>query len=211
MADSEIPVQNVIVDCSQLHAELLDLTTGEVWQTVQPITREAYEAIEPPAKVIKVGIGTGVMDEHYFRRSPGAEEDGPVAEREFAGHNFIHCANPPKGGPESPYGDSPKLMRVDKHHSLIFNAGREVRVLRREDGRDFIQVIKASPEGGSILQGAEAEAEDDAPKFPEGWSVRTEALTTQTTIHLPHPTEAWFFADGESFQGPVETFETSES
>jgi hypothetical protein len=209
MADSKIPVQNVIVDCGQLHAEVFDLATGMVWQTLQSITREEYEAIDPPAKVIKVGIGTGAMDEHYFRRSPGAEQDGPVAEREISGHQFIHCANPPKGGPTSPYGDGPKLMRVDKHHSLIFNAGREVRVLRREDGRDFVQVIEASPGGGGVLQSGEGE--DDAPKFPEGWTVRTERLDSQTTIHLPHPTEAWFFSDGESFQGPVETFDASES
>jgi hypothetical protein len=24
------------------------------------------------------------------------------------------------GGPETPVGDDPKLMRVDKHHSLVF-------------------------------------------------------------------------------------------
>jgi hypothetical protein len=44
--------------------------------------------------------------------------------------------------------------------------------------------------------------------MPEGWCLRTEKLFARTTIHLPHPTEAWFFENGVSFQGPVEVFFT---
>jgi hypothetical protein len=206
MAEPELPAHNVLVDCKELHAELLDLETGTVWQSHRPISREAYQAIDLPAKLIKVGIGAGVMDEHYFRRSPGAEADGPVAEREIAGHLFIHCANPPKGGPETPVGDGPKLLRVDKHHSPIFEAGREVLVLRHADGRDFVQVVTASPGGGGLLQKAEVGTGPSEIQLPEGWLLRTETLAQRTTIHLPNPTEAWFFSNGSSFQGPVDTF-----
>ena len=209
MSDPKLPAHHVIVNCQALHAELLDLETGKVWQSHRPISRDAYKSLEPPGKLIKVGIGTGVMDEHYFRRSPGAEADGPIAACEIADHLFIHCANPPKGGPETPVGDDPKLMRVDKHQSLIFEAGREVLVIRQADGRDFVQVIAASPGGGGLLQ------DEDVPKggsdipLPDGWSLRTEKLAARTTIHLPNPTEAWFFANGSSFQGPVDSFRTS--
>ena len=55
MADPELPAHNVLVDCKELHAELLDLEAGTVWQLHRPISREAYEAIELPAKLIKVG------------------------------------------------------------------------------------------------------------------------------------------------------------
>ncbi len=200
---------NVLVDCQELHAELLDLETKRVWQSHRPISREAYKALELPAKLIKVGIASGVMDEHYFRRSPGAASDGPVGEREIGGHLFIHCANPPQGGPETPIGDDPKLMRVEKHHSLIFEAGHEVQVLQDENGNDFVQVISASPGGEGLFQSSSAVPSPSGLPVPKGWSLRTEPVEARTTIHLPNPTEAWFFANGESYQGPVDTFQTS--
>lgn len=204
MPEPEIPTHNLMVDCHEPHAELLDLETGTVWQSHGPISREAWAALVLPPNLHKVGIGTGVMDAHYFRRSPGAEADGPVAERDVEGHLFIHCANPPKGGPESPVGDDPRLLRVDKHHSLIFEAGAEVDVIRLPDGRDFVQVIAATPQGGGLLQPEAAPPSGHEFRLPEGWVLRTEKLTVRTTIHLPHPTQAWFFDNGASFQGPVE-------
>lgn len=203
LTNETIPDRNLLVDCQAPHAELLDLTTGTVWQSWQSIGYDEWDALELPPKLLKVGIGAGVMDAHYFRRSPGAELDGPVAEREVGGHVFFHCANPPKEGPEAPFGDEPMLMRVDKHHSLIFEAGRDVDVIRLPDGRDYVQVIAASPGGGGIMQSEAAPAE---LPLPEGWLLRTENITSHTTIHLPHPTEAWFFANGASFQGPVDVF-----
>ena len=197
---------NLLVSCQELHGELLDLETGKVWQSHGPIDRETYHALDLPKTIVKVGVGSGVMDEHFFRRSPGADVDGPVETREFEGHLFLHCADPPKGGPETPIGPDPKLLRVDKHHSLIFEAGREVSVIRDDAGRDFVQVITASRQGGGIMQdGALAEGEKEVP-LPEGWAMRTETLASRTIIDLPNPTEAWFFASGASYQGPVETF-----
>ena len=210
MADSEISMHNMLVDCQELHAELLDLEAGTVWQSHRPISREAYRALELPENLIKVGIGAGVMDAHYFRRSPGAEADGPVAEREIAGRCFIHCANPPKGGPETPLGDDPKRMRVDKYHSLVFEKGSEVQVIGDEGGRDFVQVISVSLGGEGILQTAGPGVGGSEIPLPEGWSLRTETFSSRRTIHLPNPTEAWFFANGASFQGPVEAFRDSE-
>jgi len=208
MAGQDLHPENVLIDCRELHCELLDLETGYVWQSHGPIGREAYLALDLPKTLIKVGIAAGVMDEHYFRRSPGAKVDGPVATRDIEGHRFIHCANPPKGGPETPVGDDPKLMRVEKHHSLIFNAGRELSIVRDESGRDFVQVISSSLEGGGILQDGVPDVGASGLSLPTGWHVRTEKLDAQTTIHLPNPTEAWFFASGASYQGPVDTFTT---
>jgi len=202
----EIPAHNVLLDCQELHAELLDLETGRVWQSLRPITRETYDALRLPSNLLKVGIGRGVMDAHYFRRSPGAEADGPVAERDVEGHLFIHCANAPRGGGQSPIAGGPRLLHVDKHHSLIFEAGRAVDVIRVPDGRDFVQVIAAAPAGGSLLQAEATPPSCFELRLPDGWTLRTEQLAVRTTIHLPHPTEAWFFENGASFQGPVDTF-----
>lgn len=204
MSEPDIPAHNLMVDCHELHAELLDLETRTVWQSHRPITREAYDALALPSTLLKVGIGAGVMDAHYFRRSPGADIDGPVAQRDVEGHLFIHCANPPKGGPETPVGDDPRLLRVEKHHSLIFEAGKEVDVIRLPDGRDFVQVIAAAPQGGGLLQPGGAPPSRLELRLPEGWVLRTEKLTVPTTIHLPNPTQAWFFENGASFQGPVD-------
>lgn len=204
--ESPIPTHNLLVDCREPHAELLDIGAATVWQSHRPVRREEWDALVLPPSLRKVGIGTGVMDAHYFRRSPGADGDGPVAERDVGGHLFIHCANPPSAGPETPFGDDPRLLRVDKHHSLIFEAGREADVIRLPDGRDFVQVILASPAGGGLLQSDSARPE---LRLPEGWALRTEKLASRTTIHLPNPTEAWFFANGASFQGPVEIFMAS--
>jgi hypothetical protein len=204
VTEPDIPAHNLMVDCHELHAELLDLETRTVWQSHRPITGEAYDALALPSSLLKIGIGAGVMDTHYFRRSPGADVDGPLAERDIEGHLFVHCANPPKGGPETPVGDDPRLLRVDKHHSLIFEAGTEVDVIRLPDGRDFVQVIAAAPQGGSLLQPKGAPPSRLERPLPEGWVLRTEKLTVRTTIHLPNPTQAWFFANGASFQGPVD-------
>ena len=206
MSEPQIPEQNWIIDCHRAHAEVLDLEKNTVWQSRRPMGKDSWAALELPAGCLKVGIGIGTMDGHYFRRSPGADDDGPVAEREFGGHPFIHCANPPPHGPEFPVGDDPKLMRVDKYHSLIFEAGTEVDVLLLPDGQEFVQVIAASPTGGGLLQPESLTGEGHELPLPEGWVLRTEKIDARATIHLPHPTQAWFFANGASFQGPIETF-----
>lgn len=205
MNEDGIPEANRPVDCRQTHCELIDLSEGSVWQSTLPMDHATYKAMELPPGYARVGIGAGVMDAHYFRRSPGADTDGPVRERAIAGHAFFHCANPPKDGPESPVGDDPKLLRVDKHHTLIFEAGREVDVIRCDAGRDYVQVITASPRGDGIMQKTPKDGTTPAA-LPKGWTRRTERIEARTSIHLPHPTKAWFFASGESFQGPVDTF-----
>ena len=199
----DIPEHNILVDCQSPHAELLDLSTGTVWQSHRPISREAYEAMALPASFRKLGLGRGVMDAHYFRRSPGADTDGPVSKRDVDGHLFIHCANPPENGPESVAEEGPLLLRVDKHHTLIFEARREVDVMTLPDGREYVQVIAAAAEGGSLLQQTGAPADGDL-KLPRGWVLRTEKVAERTTVDLPNPTEAFFFANGASFQGPVD-------
>jgi hypothetical protein len=93
---------------------------------------------------------------------------------------------------------------VDKHHTIIFEAGSELTIIRTETGAELIQVISASPEGGGLLQETAAQAADFA--LPPGWQLRLEPVAKRTVIDLPNPTEAWFFANGSSFQGPVTLF-----
>ena len=198
---TEVPAETYLMDCQQPHAEVLEVATRTVWQSVEPMSREEFAQLALPEGMVPVGIGCGVMDAHYFRQSPGAEAPGPVRDRLIDGRRFIHCANPSAAGPERPIRDGPARLMVDKHHTIIFEAGRELTIIRTETGSDFIQVISASPEGGGLLQENAVEADDFA--LPSGWHLRLEPVAERTVIDLPNPTEAWFFANGSSFQGPV--------
>ena len=200
---SQIPEINFIIDCHEPHAEVMELETKTVWQSRLPLSRERLDNLALPPGFIGVGAGTAVMDAHYFRRSPGQVEDGAVAERDISGHQFIHCANPPAGGAETPVPDGPKLLIVDKHHSLIFMPGRDVDLLSLPDGSEYIQVITASPKGGGLLQSDKESGLAYNLALPAEWKLRTVTVTSRITNHLPNPTKAWFFANGANFQGPV--------
>jgi len=198
---TETPAQNHLIDCQQPHAEVIEVATRNVWQSVEPLSHEQFAQLALPEGIVPVGMGSGVMDAHYFRQSPGAEAPGSVRERFIDGRRFIHCANPQAAGPERPIPDGPARLMVDKHHTITFEAGSELTIIRTETGKDFIQVISASPEGGGLLQ--ENAVETDEISLPSDWQLRTETVAERTVIDLPNPTEAWFFANGSSFQGPV--------
>lgn len=198
---TEAPAENYLLDCRQPHAEILEIATRTIWQSVEPISREEFAMLTLAEGIVPVGLGCGVMDAHYFRQSPGAVEPGPVEDRFIEGRRFIHCANPPAEGPERFTPGGPMRLTVDKHHTLIFEAGTELTIIRTETGEEFIQVISASPEGGGLLQ--EHTVEPNSFELPNGWHLRSNRATERTVIDLPNPTEAWFFADGSSFQGPV--------
>ena len=121
---TDTPSTNHIIDCHLQHAEVLDVATRTIWQSVDPVSREELAALKLPDGFIPVGVG--VMDSHYFRQSPGASEPGPVNDMIIEGGRFIHCANPPANGPETPIEGGPVRLWVDKHHSLVFEAGRDL-------------------------------------------------------------------------------------
>ncbi len=200
---AEIPTTNHIIDCHLQHAEVLEKATRTIWQSVEPVSREELAALKLPDGFVPVGFGRGVMDAHYFRQSPGASEPGPVNDMIIEGQRFIHCANTPASAPETPIAGGPARLWVDKHHTLVFEAGRELSIIRTEQGAEYVQVISASPEGGGLLQKQAVGAAD--MMLPSGWRIRTELVADRTVTSLPNPTEAWFFPDGSSFQGPLES------
>lgn len=205
---TDIPEGNYLVDCKLPHAEVLEVNSRRVWQSVEPITRKSFAALTLPEGFVRIGIGSGTMDAHYFRQSPGAAQAGPVNERVIGNLRFIHCANPPVKGADTPIENGPKRLMVDKHHTLIFLPGSEPPIIRTPEGCEYVQVITATPEGGGLLQNASDTASETAalPALPTGWQLRSERVTAKTFIHLPNPTKAWFFLDGSSFQGPIKIF-----
>ncbi|MGI9590747.1 MAG: hypothetical protein ACR2P8_05220, partial [Myxococcota bacterium] len=134
--DSARPADaTALIGAQELHGEVLDPSTGNVWQSLEPLTREDYEAMPLEPGWVRVGIGRGAMDAHWFARSPGADADGPMELREIGGRRFGLCARP-ASAPTQPEGSGgPRLLLVEKHQVLCFAAGREIQVLLHPDGR----------------------------------------------------------------------------
>jgi hypothetical protein len=179
-----------MVGARELHGEVLDPGTGNVWQSLEPITREEYQALPLEPGWLRVGVGTGAMDEHWFARSPGADEDGPMELREIGGRRFGLCARP-ASAPTRPAGpDGPRLLLVQKHHVIRFVAGREVPVLLHPDRERFVHVIEGD-EGKAPLA------------LPAGWKLESVKLAEDWVLQLPTPTTVFFFPNGDSYQGPL--------
>ena len=201
-----VPAINCIFDCHFPHAEILDSATGQAWHSVDPITREEYESLEVPKGFLKVGINSAVADMHYFRRPPNAESDGPVEERRIGGRRFIQNANAPSEPPKRLGEKYPLMIHANKYHSLVYNADRQVRVITSPDGTEYVELIAVALDGGSLYQDGRTLVDPHDLGLPEGWSVRDQTVAELTVIHLPCPTQALFFANGASFQGPVKAF-----
>jgi hypothetical protein len=185
------PEQNFPRDARELHAEVMESATLEVWQSCGSISREELAALALPDGWRKIGVGRGAMDAHCFRRSPGADEDGPVRLRQIDGREFFFCARP-ASAPELPAGEGgPTLLTVDKHHTIVFEADRSVDWLTLPDGREFVHVVAA---------------ESGAPELvlPDGWKVAPRPIERELVIELPAPATVFFFPNGDSFQGPLE-------
>jgi hypothetical protein len=171
-----------MIDHARPHAEVIDPTTRKVWQSIEPCDAGELGALDLPEPLRRVGVGNGAMDEHWFDRSPGATENGPMEERVIDGRRFGHCACP-ASAPSKPFGkDGPTEMMVDKHHAMRFAAGRRVAVLETPEGEAFVHVIDG-----------------------RGESIRELSLEDDWVLRLPHPTRVFFFPSGDSFQGPIET------
>lgn len=173
-----------------LHMEIMDTRVRQVWQVLEPVARDEFQRLVLSPPFVKIGVGRGAMDGSYFRRSPGAETDGPMETMEYAGYLFSLCARP-VGEPELPAGpEGPRRLLVDKHHTVIYRAGSPVRSIEVPDTSRYVQVI----EGGS---------EKTPLALPDGWTLHEEKAEEERIYHLPAPCTVFFFANGDSYQGPV--------
>jgi hypothetical protein len=177
---------NPIEQPRESRAEIIDTTTREVWQDRLPTPRAWWDGLELEAPYAKAGYGAGSMDGMWFRRSPGAAEDGPVRTHEIGGRAFFCCAVAP--GAIEP--GTPRRFWVDKHHSLLYRAGRTVAVLTSDAGEDFVLVVEGRPGAPS-------------PALPEGFSLGEVALAEDWTVDLPAPAMTYWFEGLISYQGPV--------
>jgi hypothetical protein len=183
----EIPKKNIQTDLDQPHMEILDTSTARVWQVMSGVTRAEYDALEVVLPYVKVGVAPGNMDGGYFTRSPRQDVDGPMEVRDLFGHTWVYCASP-LGAPELVAGEKgPRKITVDKHHVVIYRAGRELNYLTLPDGSEYVHVIPGN----------------EPLVLPEGWQLRSEQVEQERSIELPAPATVFFFPNGDSYQGPV--------
>jgi hypothetical protein len=70
---ASVPEENVTVSPLDLHMEMFDMRSGNVWLCQQPLTMDEYRAFKPEPPYVKSGIARSAMSFAYFRRSPGAQ------------------------------------------------------------------------------------------------------------------------------------------
>ncbi len=172
-----------------LHMEVVEVATGRVWMSVDPVTPRDYDLLMESLddSLRGIGIGLAAMDAALFRYSPDGEGE-EVREREIGGRRFINVAIP--GEPKVLPGGLMHIM-VNKAHVLGFEAGRTVTIMRLPEG-DFVEVV------------GNADRDEELP-LPEGASLETVVLQSPWVVPLPTPTVTFFHFGGglRSFQGPV--------
>lgn len=176
-----------------LRGEILHEATRAVWLCQEPVTKERFATLAMPEGFTRLGIGSPVADAAYFRRSPGAAQDGAVDVITVDGCDFAFVAVP---GERERGHDHAMVLAVDKHHSIWFAAGRTIEVLDMGDGRDYLPQTSAD----TRLRGTERRLRTLAP----AWSIREVTLATDLLVEVPNPARVCFLSDGSSFQGPVE-------
>lgn len=174
-----------------LQMELMNLETRDVWLSASPVAPDFFRTLDVKPPWIKLGAAHGAMDGAFFRRSPGAEVDGPVEVREFGGHRFLRVARPAKPARRAS-GGAPMRLVVDKHHTVEFNAGAELRILWTTDGGRYVEASR----------GAGAER-PDLMKLEPGMRLQAVRLARPWTIEIPAPATVYFFTTLDVFHGPV--------
>jgi hypothetical protein len=88
------------------------------------------------------------------------------------------------------------LLKVHKHHSVMFAKGRTLEILSMGDGRDYVPQI-------SKILGLPGLPESQDRVLPKGWTIREVTLQEDLFVDVPLPARVCFFTSGHSFQGPL--------
>ncbi len=172
-----------------LHMEIMEAATGQVWMSLEVVTQEDFAGLELGVEYVPVGIGSANMDAALFQYSPNAKAE-PVRERNISGYRFINVAQPGEMVPpviEGGYSELP----VNKAHVLGFEAGSSVSVLHTANG-DYVGVVGTADRDAQL-------------NLAQGERIEQYTLAEHWIVPLPVPTRTlWWFEGGmRSFQGPV--------
>jgi hypothetical protein len=165
--------------------EIID-SNGRVWLCQEPVTTERARGLALPDEASPALLGEGIADVAYFSRSPDADIDGPLDTMEVDGLRFSFVARP--AGQRRVEGAT--VLSVDKHHTLLYAAGRTIEVLDFGDGM-FAPPAWSGPE-----------RERSEPATP-GWARREVELMNDLIAVIPSPADVVIFDDGSGFHGPL--------
>ncbi len=168
-----------------LRMEIID-SDGRVWLCHEPVTKEQARGLSLPAGTSRALLGAAIADVAYFSRSPDAEADGPLDAMEVDGLRFAFVARP--AGQRRI--DGATVLAVDKHHTMLYAAGRTIEVLDFGDGT-FAPAAWSGPN-----------RERSKPAMP-GWERREVELTNDLIAVIPSPADVVIFDDGSGFHGPL--------
>lgn len=183
-----------------LRFELIEAETQRVLICQSEVTAVELAAFETPDGYRNALVGDARADMAYFARSPGAESDGPVETIELGGRRFSYVARP--AGFET-LASGAIEMTIDKHHSMLYRAGRTLDVL------DFGDGTVATPAWGSRDPSVAVTGDMLEPS----WTLRQVRLTDDLLTTIPNPAQVIVLDRAFGFHGPVDAaliHETSE-
>ncbi len=178
-----------------LRMEIMD-SGGRVWLCHEPVTKERARSLALPNGASPALLGEAIADVAYFSRSPDAEIDGPLDTMEVDGLRFSFVARPRVQHSAAQHSaaqrtvEAVSVLSVDKHHTMLYSAGRTIEVLDFGDGM-FAPPAWAGPD--------RARSEPAEP----GWVRRHVKLTNDLIAVIPGPADVVIFADGCGFHGPL--------
>ena len=168
-----------------LRFELID-SDGRVWLCHEPVTKEQALGLPLPGGAAPALLGRAIADVASFSRSPGAANVGPLDTMEVDGLRFSFVARPG----DQRRVESATILSVDKHHTLLYSAGRTIEVLDFGDGT-FAAPAWSAP------------SRERSASTPSGWERRDVHLRNDLIVVIPCPADVVIFDDGFGFHGPL--------
>lgn len=173
--------------------ELIDIARGHAWAT-RDWTPKEFNNFKLPATWalwFKNGPRISFADRASFSRSPGCAEDGQYSYMNAFGKTFVLVARPFQFNPIHDPKGLIQSAKVEKYHTLYFDAESSVSFLKNPDGQSFVAV------------GTSYERSSEAPPLPDGWSIEKRVLTEALTVSLKGEVMVLRLQNGFSFQGPI--------
>jgi hypothetical protein len=174
-----------------LQFELMEAETRRVFICQAEVSAAEHAGFKPPDGFGHALVGAARADQAFFARSPGADVDGPVEAVELGGRRFSYVARPigidrlPSGAVE---------MTIDKHHAMLYRAGRTLELL------DFGDGTVATPAWGST---------DPSRVLTDGmldasWRLRRARLVDDLLTTIPNPARVIVLDQAFGFHGPLD-------
>lgn len=176
---------------SGLRFELMEAETRRVFICQAEVTADQVESFEPPNGFGHALVGATRADIAFFARSPGADRDGPVETVELGDRRFSYVARPV--GFDTLRSGAVE-MAIDKHHSMLYRAGRTIDLL------DFGDGTVATPAWGSTDPSTAL-----TDRMLDGsWRLRRIRLVDDLLTTIPNPARVIVLDQAFGFHGPVD-------